>query len=421
MARKKRKFKPFTKERLRDNLRRLSLIYLGLGFLLLCIGGIAIYVSELQESGSLPSFRSHNSSWKYFYPRWRSQSFWDHLSETPDESDKRLSKTFVDIHQLVTDPENRINNLFSVPSFLSSRVLFWVDVYARYDSRIRIVHDRNDPGIVYGYIDLRPLYQKYRRSPVVAHKKSRKIEKEVLEQLTSLLENAQYESAQSPHLPDESAALRSHLKSLGLFSRISELKETLRTQTGQKDKFQIGLLRSQTLMTHIESVFKDYKLPLPLARIPFVESSFNPSAYSKVGATGLWQIMPATAAELIHRSDKKKWRDPILQTKAAGRLLRNYKTVLPDWGTTVTAYNSGVGTLRRLLKEYKASSYEELYTRMGDQGLGFAGRNFYSEVLAANIVEAYKEKIFSLAISPAEVAKIYKGLAPFDDELCQVR
>ncbi|MCB0416009.1 MAG: transglycosylase SLT domain-containing protein [Bdellovibrionales bacterium] len=421
MKRKNTKPKPFTRERLRDNLKRLSLIYLGLGFLLLCIGGVAIYVGELQESGDFPSFRKKDASWNYFYPRWGSQSFWDHIMETPDESDQKLSKTFADIHQIISDPEDRVDNLFSVPSVLSSRVLFWMDVYARYDSRIRIVHDRDDVGIVYGYIDLRPLYQKYRRSPIIAHKKSRRIEKEILDHLGSLLENAQYESAQSPHLPDESAPLRSYLKSLGLFSRIYELKESLRTQTGQKDKFQMGILRSQKLMTHIESVFKDYKLPLPLARIPFVESSFNPAAYSKVGATGLWQIMPSTAKELIHRTDKKRWRDPILQTKAAARLLRNYRKVLPDWGTTVTAYNSGVGTLGKLLKEYKAKSYEQLYSKMGTEGLGFAGRNFYSELLAATLVEAYKEKIFSLEISPDDVAKVYKHLAPFDEELCQVR
>jgi len=421
LAKRPKKFKSFTRERLHQLLNKLSYIYIVLGAGLMLVAGAIIYISELQKDGTLPQFQKKHTSWSYFHPRWKKQSFWNLLTSTPDEAQEKLSKSFTEIHKIINDPDNRVDNRFSVPAPLVNRVLFWIDVYARYDSRIRIVHDRNDVGIIYGYIDFRPLYRKYRRRPVLAYKNSRRIERQIIYRLKSLLDSARYEQGQSPYLPDESAALRGYLKSLGLFSRINILRDTIRTQTGQRDKFQIGLLRSQKLMPHIESVFKDYHLPLPLARIPFVESSFNPRAQSRLGATGLWQIMPATAREYIHRSDRKKWRDPILQTKAAARLLRDYRKSLPDWGTTVTAYNSGVGRLKRLLRENRAKNYIQLYTRLGDEGLGFAGRNFYSELLAATLVEAYKEEIFSLVLSPSQVTKIYKKIAPFDEELCQVK
>ncbi|MEZ4750693.1 MAG: hypothetical protein R3B54_08725 [Bdellovibrionota bacterium] len=109
------------------------------------------------------------------------------------------------------------------------------------------------------------------------------------------------------------------------------------------------------------------------------------------------------------------------QTKAAARLLLQLPQSTSRLGNNRNGLQFRVGTLGRLLKEYKAKNFEQLYARMGNEGLGFAGRNFYSELLAATLVEAYKEKIFSLEISPDDVAKVYKHLAPFDDELCQVR
>ena len=66
----------------------------------------------------------------------------------------------------------------------------------------------------------------------------------------------------------------------------------------------MALYRSRHLLPHIESVFRQNGLPGGLARIPFVESSFNAQAQSKIGAVGIWQSTPETARELIH-ADKE--------------------------------------------------------------------------------------------------------------------
>lgn len=184
--------------------------------------------------------------------------------------------------------------------------------------------------------------------------------------------------------------------------------------------FQKALHRSQHLLPHIEAVFKKKQLPLFLARIPFVESSFNPRARSKAGAMGIWQFTEPTARELISSDNRSLWRDPLAQTRAAARLLKNYRTVLPDWGTTTTSYNSGVGNMRRWLRKYHAKNLIQLLANPRDNGMGFAVENFYSEVLAASLVEAYKEKFFGTWNQTQRIELIFSGKQPFKKEQCGI-
>jgi membrane-bound lytic murein transglycosylase D len=180
----------------------------------------------------------------------------------------------------------------------------------------------------------------------------------------------------------------------------------VRSQTGQSDIFQEALIRAKPLMKNMEKVFVEHGLPRTLARIPFVESSFNPRAMSKVGAMGLWQFIPLTAQEMIHRSDRKKWRDPAQQTRAAARLLRRYRKALPDWASAVTSYNSGIGRVAKLIDRHQNGVGMILDADKSE--LGFAGRNFYSEVLAATLVEAYWHQLFPLddRLSGVQIARV---------------
>src|SRR5262249_13429358 len=138
------------------------------------------------------------------------------------------------------------------------------------------------------------------------------------------------------------------------------LIQSVRTQSGQSDMFLAALHRSKNLLPHIESVFKQAGLPAGLARIPFVESSFNVDAQSKIGAMGIWQFTPETAKDMIHTDQEKQWSDPLRQTKSAARLFQMYRSVLPDWGTTITSYNSGVGRVRRIVEKHGLTHGEDL-------------------------------------------------------------
>lgn len=94
-------------------------------------------------------------------------------------------------------------------------------------------------------------------------------------------------------------------------------------------------------------------LPLELALLPIVESTFNPNAYSREHAVGLWQFLGPTARSFGVQQD---WwydgrRDPLVATSAA----LDYLTALhdqfsEDWLVAIGAYNTGGGNVRRAIR-----------------------------------------------------------------------
>jgi membrane-bound lytic murein transglycosylase D len=129
--------------------------------------------------------------------------------------------------------------------------------------------------------------------------------------------------------------------------------------------------------------------------LPHVESSFNPAAYSRVGAAGLWQFMPSTARRYMRVDSLVDERlDPYTATEAAANLmLYNYRLV-GTWPLTVTAYNHGPGGLRRAQDELGTSNIEVIVKRYQGSTFGFASRNFYVAFLAALEVDRNAEKFF---------------------------
>ncbi|ABM02354.1 Lytic transglycosylase, catalytic [Psychromonas ingrahamii 37] len=97
-------------------------------------------------------------------------------------------------------------------------------------------------------------------------------------------------------------------------------------------------------------------LPLELALLPVVESTFNPFAYSQSHASGLWQFMPATGVRFGLTQD---WwydgrRDVYASTDAALTymdILHNYLN--EDWLHALAAYNSGEGRVERAVRANK--------------------------------------------------------------------
>ncbi len=331
--------------------------------------------------------------WEYFYPFWNesiySTLFSLYTSKTPPHY-----YSFDILSNIIRDPENRIESEFKIIPFFETRVLFWLIIQTQFNKFTKIVHDRNNLNIVYGYIDLEPLYKKYGPT-LVFEKSSLNFEKAIINTLRTKLLYAIDES--SKLLPDERLKIRAFLSRIGALKKdtVHSLINSIRTQTGQKDVFIEAINKSKTLLPIIENTFRNFELPLSLARLPFIESSFNINAQSKRGAIGIWQFMPETAEEHIHPLDTDLWSHPLYQTKGAARLLTFYRRNLPDWGITLTAYNSGIGKIKKIIKTYNIKTIDELIVIAEKKALlGFAGINFYPQFLAANLVEAYKDLIF---------------------------
>ena len=114
--------------------------------------------------------------------------------------------------------------------------------------------------------------------------------------------------------------------------------------------------RASLYMPYIAAQLKQKHMPPELALLPFIESTYNPFAYSSSGAAGLWQFIPATADHLGLRNN---WwydgrRDVITSTDAALSYL-NYlhRRFSGDWLLALAAYNCGEGTLgKAVLKNH---------------------------------------------------------------------
>jgi hypothetical protein len=321
--------------------------------------------------------------WKMFYPAWRPDTIFGHL------------------RSIARDPDKRVESEFQTPAALTDRVVFWIAVYSQFTSRMRIVHDRRDPGLVYGYIDFSPLYDQM--SEMGAAITAARIEKSIQRKLEMAIDEIAGKKVESPLSESDRALLKRFLASRHIDTprKMHVLAKEVRTQSGQKDAFQEALRRSQLYLPHIERVFNEHGLPRSLAKIPFVESSFNIEAKSRSGAVGIWQFIPRTAKALIHRNNRKLWSDPLSQTHAAARMLLQNRKALPDWGTTVTSYNSGIGRIARTLRKSEARGIADLLDLSdAEGGLGFAGKNYFAEFLAANLVERYQNELLQPAAAP---------------------
>jgi membrane-bound lytic murein transglycosylase D len=132
----------------------------------------------------------------------------------------------------------------------------------------------------------------------------------------------------------------------------------IRFQLGQKDRFLQGLFYSGRYLALMEKIFKTNGVPAEITRLPFVESSFNLKAQSKVGASGIWQFMRSTGKLYLKINDTVDERnDPIRATEAAAQLLKlNYES-LGSWSLAITAYNHGrKGLMRAVQKVAQMSS-----------------------------------------------------------------
>jgi len=122
--------------------------------------------------------------------------------------------------------------------------------------------------------------------------------------------------------------------------------------------------RAKPFIYYVTEQLAEAGLPLELALLPIVESTYDPLAYSHSHAVGLWQFMPSTGASLGLRRDR--WydgrRDVVASTDAAiTYLTRLHRRFDKDWLLALAAYNSGQGnvakSIRRNRKAQKGTDF----------------------------------------------------------------
>jgi membrane-bound lytic murein transglycosylase D len=115
--------------------------------------------------------------------------------------------------------------------------------------------------------------------------------------------------------------------------------------------------RSRIYLYHIVEELEKRNLPTELALLPMVESAFNPMAYSRAHASGLWQFIPGTGRRF--ELQQNWWydgrRDIVESTKAALDYLTFLYEMHGDWHLALASYNWGEGAVARAIAKNRAA------------------------------------------------------------------
>ena len=140
-------------------------------------------------------------------------------------------------------------------------------------------------------------------------------------------------------------------------------------------------------MPVFEEALEAYNLPLELKYLPVIESALNPTAVSRVGATGLWQFMIGTGKryglEVNSLIDER--RDPVKASYAAAHYLSDLYKIFDDWSLVIAAYNCGPDKVNKAIHRAKGSAdYWNIYPYLPKETRGYV-----PAFIAANYIMNY--------------------------------
>ena len=306
----------------------------------------------------------------------------------------------VEVAPEITDYQLQCDEVFSCPKIIDRRVDFWVDVFHKWKKQNRILHDSRQPERVYMVLDTKDECR--RKNPKGEVRSGLNVVKKRLDELSNLVSKGASQKKLQKH-PYYKLFPNASLK------YIQDAKKSIRCLSGNREMFEQALQNFQIYKPYILNALQERNLPLDIQYLPFVESSYNPKAFSFAGAAGMWQIMPATARSLglqIGSSVDERF-EPEFATLAAAKYFRDSidrlsKTAKEDQHSTlpkdinpfvITSYNYGVRGMQRAISQV-GTDYEKLLKEYKSRSFQIAVRNFYASFLAARHVAQNQATFF---------------------------
>lgn len=134
-------------------------------------------------------------------------------------------------------------------------------------------------------------------------------------------------------------------------------------------------------------------LPEDMYYLGLIESGFDPNAYSRAAAVGMWQFMASTARDMGLRVDwwVDERRDPIRSTTAAVGFIRGLKEQLGSLYLAAAAYNGGPGRIARGLTRYaddlEGTTGDDRFFALADKDfLPRETREYVPQLIAAALI-----------------------------------
>jgi membrane-bound lytic murein transglycosylase D len=295
--------------------------------------------------------------------------------------------SFIILSSTVPKAETYDNDtIFPIPPIVRSNVAFWKKIYTEVTLKEGLLHDRDYPLVIF---------------EKVTADGSSNVVKERRKRIGSLL--TRITTVPANEWGDEERRIAQLYYQEADSSAIGGAVDRIRFQQGQKERFMEGLKRSGLYLDTIRAILRSHRVPLRLAYLPHVESSFNTEASSKAGAAGLWQFMRGTGKLYGMRIDYTidERRDPIIATIAAAKYLSSSFNKLGTWPLAITSYNHGVYGMKRAVNRTGSCDLGEIIQKYQSRSFQFASSNFYGCFLAASaIAENYHTYFPGLVLYP---------------------
>ncbi len=276
------------------------------------------------------------------------------------------------------------SDVFWQPPELQPDVDFWVSIFTEYSTEEGVLHDNRNLGIVYDRVAVPAQLSRRERNRRIATRR-----KELQAVLRTLA------AGKRDDLSGEEARVLALWPADVSNATLSAAIGRIRFQSGLRDRFRRGLERSGRWRDYVNEQFTALGVPVELAALPHVESSYNPEARSHVGASGIWQFTRSTGRRYMrvdHVVDERN--DPFAATRAAGRLLAYNYSITGNWPMAITAYNHGLSGVRRAMRRHGDDALVDILRNYNGRTFGFASRNFYVAFLAAMEVDQNPDKYF---------------------------
>lgn len=174
-------------------------------------------------------------------------------------------------------------------------------------------------------------------------------------------------------------------------------------QTRGRERFALYLSRAGKYEPMMRATLRDHGLPEDLIYLSLIESGYNPNAYSRAHAVGLWQFISSTGRQSGLRIDYwvDERRDPVLATRAAAAHLKDLYEEFGSWYLAAAAYNGGRNRVRRSIRR---SGSRDFWTLAQRRYLRPETRNYVPKLIAAALI-AKDPARYSFRVEPAPALK----------------
>jgi len=159
----------------------------------------------------------------------------------------------------------------------------------------------------------------------------------------------------------------------------------------------------------ILEALRRHKLPEDLLYLCMIESAYDPTVYSRSGASGLWQFMPAGGR--IYGLEQNYWldqrNDPVKSTEAVMLYWHDLYDRFGNWHVTLAAFNAGYGAVLKSIAKYNTNDFWALLELEG--GLPFESSIYVPKAIAVSIV-GHNRSIFGYDGITAEAPFSYDAV-----------